>query len=134
MLIDDNEGDIFLFSEYFESSKERIDFSYLKDGQSALDYLLDPENQKAKHFPDVILLDINLPRKNGLEVLKQIKGDEALRKMPVIMFTTSSSPNDIEMSYDFHANSFVTKPVDANQYSYFLSRLEEYWFQIVSLT
>src|SRR5882672_6253573 len=108
LLVEDNEGDILLTKEALEDAKLVNKLTVVRDGRQAVDLLINQKNSKIDQMPDLILLDINLPRKNGHEVLKYIKEDDRLRHIPVIMLTTSSSEKDIDLSYNNYANCFVT--------------------------
>ncbi len=133
LLVEDNEGDIFLTREAMEESKINNTISVLKNGSDVMDFL-----QKKKKFtdaqtPDIILLDLNLPKKNGLEVLMEIKGSEEFKRIPVIMLTTSSSEADVAESYKRHVNCFITKPVDAESFLKVVAATENFWIRIVTL-
>lgn len=133
LLVEDNEGDILLTQEAFEEAKILTRLSVVRDGKEAMDFL----NKQGKHtnaeMPDMVLLDVNLPKKNGHEVLKYIKGSDGLKHMPVIMLTTSSSPKDINLSYNNYANCFITKPVDVNEFIGVIATIENFWISIVKL-
>ena len=133
LLVEDNEGDILLTKEAFEDAKIHVNLSVVQDGREAIDFL----NKQGKHInaalPDLLLLDVNLPKKNGHEVLKYIKGNDFFRHIPVIMLTTSSSPSDINLSYNNYANCFITKPVDANDFLSVIASIESFWITIVKL-
>ena len=133
LLVEDNEGDIFLVTEALEEGKIVNKISVAKDGKDAMDFL----DRKGKHenaaTPDLILLDVNLPKKNGHEVLEYIKGQENLKQIPVIMLTTSSAEKDILLSYKNHANCFITKPVDVDSFLKVIYSIENFWINIVAL-
>jgi CheY-like chemotaxis protein len=105
----------------------------VRDGKDAVDFLTKMGSFKEAETPDLLLLDVNLPKKNGHEVLKFIKEDERLKHIPVIMFTTSSSQKDINLSYQNHANCYITKPVDVTEFLSVISRIENFWISIVDL-
>ena len=134
LLVEDNEGDILLTLEAFEESKFKSQVSVARNGQEALDYL----NQKGEfsnvHRPDLILLDINIPIFNGLEVLEEIKQDESLKKIPVIMLTTSSNQKDIEKAYKNYCNSYVKKPLEMSDFMEAILKIEEFWLQLSVLS
>ena len=132
LLVEDNEGDIVLTLEALSDAKLKNQVSVVRDGAEALDYL---NNRKpTPHLlPDLILLDINLPKIDGKEVLQTIKNDHALKKIPVVMLTTSSSELDITDSYNLHANCFITKPVDLNKFFNVVRVIEDFWITIVKL-
>lgn len=133
LLVEDNEGDIFLIKEALEEGKIVNKISVTKDGKEAIDFLEKKANYKNEETPDLILLDINLPKKNGLEVLEYIKTAENLKQIPVIMLTTSSSEKDVLLSYKNHANCFITKPLDVNNFLTIVSSIESFWINIVKL-
>lgn len=133
LLVEDNEGDILLTKEALEDARIYINLSVVKDGKEAMDFL----GKKDKYFnadlPDIMLLDVNLPKKNGHEVLKYVKEDENLKHIPVIMLTTSSSQKDINLSYNNFANCYITKPVEANDFLAVVTSIENFWISIVKL-
>ena len=133
LLVEDNEGDIFLTVEALEERKIVNKISVVKDGKEAIDFLEKVEGFEDTDQPDLILLDVNLPKKNGHEVLAYIKSHLNLKHIPVIMLTTSSSERDIQKSYANHANCFITKPIDADDFLRVVSSIENYWISIVSL-
>jgi CheY-like chemotaxis protein len=133
LLVDDNEGDILLTREALEEAKIVNRISVAHDGMEAIRFL-----KKAPPFtdgdtPDLILLDINLPKMDGKEVLSIIKNDPELKRIPVIMLTTSSSEKDILTSYDNHANCYITKPVDLERFMEVVRTIEDFWISIVKL-
>lgn len=133
LLVEDNEGDIVLTRDALEEYKIATNTSIARDGKAAIE-LLDELCQKGPVFlPDLILLDINLPKKNGQEVLQAIKTDDRFKDIPVIMLTTSSSQEDILRAYQNHANCFITKPVEADQFLEVVSSIENFWISIVKL-
>lgn len=133
LLVEDNEGDIFLTREAMEESKIINTVSVLKNGSEVMDFLQKKHRFSEAPTPDLILLDMNLPKKNGLEVLMEIKGSEEFQMIPVIMLTTSSSEEDISESYKRHVNCFITKPVDAESFIKTVIATEHFWMQIVTL-
>lgn len=133
LLVEDNEGDIFLITEALEEGKIVDKISVTKDGKEAIDFLEKKEKYKNEETPDLILLDVNLPKKNGHEVLEYIKTSENLKQIPVIMLTTSSSDKDVLLSYKNHANCFITKPLDVNNFLTIVSSIESFWINIVKL-
>jgi len=129
LLVEDNEGDVRLIKEAFSESKINKHFSVAKDGEDALNYLYKKGQYSSNTIrPDIILLDINLPKKNGFEVLNQIKNDPELKRIPVIMLSSSSSEDHISKSYELNANCYVTKPVDFDEYSEVVKTIEDFWF------
>ena len=134
LLVEDNEGDIILTLDAFEESKVKTEISVTRNGQEALDFLNKRGNYKDAKKPDLILLDINIPVYNGHEVLKQIKEDQMLKKIPVIMLTTSSSQKDINSAYENHSNSYVKKPLDMEEFLEAILKIEEFWLQLSTLS
>ncbi len=133
LLVEDNEGDILLTTEALEEKKIVNKISVARDGQEALDFILKQGNYKDAPIPDLILLDVNLPKKNGHEVLQVIKTTESIQQIPVIMLTTSSSEKDINLSYKHHANCYITKPVEAEAFLEAITSIEDLWLTIVKL-
>ncbi len=133
LLVEDNEGDVRLVKEAFNESKIDKVFSVAKDGEEALNYLYRRGKYADCVRPDIILLDINLPKKNGFEVLESIKKDDDLKRIPVIMLSSSSSEDHISKSYDLSANCYVTKPVDFDEYTQTVKTIEDFWFQMAKL-
>jgi two-component system, chemotaxis family, response regulator Rcp1 len=136
LLVEDNDGDILLTKEAFNEAKLKNEIAVVKDGEAALDYLFRREkyeNDDTWALPDMILLDINLPRVSGLEVLAEIKRDAQLKVIPVIMLTTSESEKDIMTSYRHYANCYITKPVDLDKFLDVVKTIENFWISIVKL-
>lgn len=133
LLVEDNEGDIVLTQEAFDESKFKTDLSVVKNGQEALDFLFKRGNYKNSKKPDLILLDINIPVFNGHEVLQQIKEDPILKKIPVIILTTSSNPKDVDSAYEHHCNSYVRKPLHMDEFLKAILKIEEFWLQLTTL-
>jgi len=133
LLVEDNEGDILLTKEAFEEARILTKLSIVRDGKEAMDFLNKEGKYANTEMPDMLLLDVNLPKKNGHEVLQYIKGNEILKHIPVIMLTTSSSPKDINLSYNNYANCFITKPVDVNEFVGVIATIENFWISIVKL-
>ncbi|WP_323755848.1 response regulator [Roseivirga sp.] len=134
LLVEDNEGDILLTQEAFETCKVKTQISIAKNGQEALDFLFKRGEYVNAKKPDLILLDINLPIFNGHEVLKLIKADSMLKKIPVIMLTTSSSQKDLDDAYENHCNSYVKKPLEINEFLEAILKIEEFWLQLTTLS
>lgn len=134
LLVEDNEGDIFLTKEAFEESKLKTKISIVRNGQEALDFLYKKAKFEEVEKPDLILLDINIPIFNGHEVLEKIKADSTLKKIPVIMLTTSSNPKDIDKAYSNHCNSYVKKPINMDDFLNAILKIEQFWLQLSSLT
>lgn len=133
LLVEDNEGDIFLTTEALEDGKIVNKISVVKDGKAAIDFLEKENGYEKVTRPDLILLDVNLPRKNGHEVLKYIKQSPEFRMIPVIILTTSSSERDIILSYKNYANCFITKPVAVDDFLRVVTGVENFWVSIVRL-
>jgi CheY-like chemotaxis protein len=133
LLIEDNEGDILLTKEAFEQSKLIAQIDVVKDGMAGIDYFKHILEDHRISLPELVLLDINLPKKNGQEVLQFIKGNEILKQIPVIMLTTSSSDNDIINSYKNQANCYIMKPVDINTFMSVISKIEDFWLATAKL-
>lgn len=133
LLVEDNPGDILLTTEALQERKLINKVSVVKNGVDALRFLFKQSPYEGAETPDLVLLDINLPLKNGLEVLLEIKKDDATKKIPVIMLSTSSDLKDINLSYERHANCFITKPLDINDFMKAVFKIEEFWIQLVKL-
>lgn len=133
LLVEDNEGDIVLTLDAFEESKVKSEISLARNGKEALDFLFKRGTYVKAKKPDLILLDINMPLYNGHEVLKQIKSADQLKKIPVIMLTTSSNKKDIDLSYENHCNSYVQKPLEMDNFLKAILKIEEFWLQLSTL-
>jgi len=133
LLVEDNEGDIVLTLEALKEAKINNVIQVVKDGEEALQYLRKQERFSNMETPDLILLDINLPKLNGKEVLAEIKKDEDLMIIPVVMLTTSDSEKDILESYQYHANCYITKPVDFQKFMDVVRTIKDFWIDIVQL-
>ena len=133
LLIEDNEGDILLTTEAFEDAKILNTLSIARDGQEAVHFLEKKGSFSDANTPDLILLDVNLPKKNGHEVLQYIKSSKVLKHIPVIMLTTSVSEKDIAKSYENHANCYITKPVEVDDFLNVIASIENFWIKIVQL-
>ncbi len=133
LLVEDNQGDVDLTREALEQSKIYNQLSVVNDGVEAIEFL----RRKGKYVhasrPDLVLLDLNLPKKDGREVLAEIKSDDNLKRIPVVVLTSSKAEEDILKSYNLHANSYVTKPMDLGQFFKVVQSIEEFWFTIVML-
>jgi CheY-like chemotaxis protein len=131
LLIEDNEGDILLTTEAFEESKIVNKITAIKDGKKAINFFEILTNKE--DAPHLILLDINLPKVSGHEVLMYIKTSEKYKSIPVIMLTTSSSEKDILSSYKNHVNCYITKPIDVTDFMKAIMKIEDFWINIVSI-
>ena len=133
LLVEDNPGDAELAREALKSSKFCNELFLVKDGIEALAFLRQEGEFRTVPRPDLILLDLNLPRKDGREVLKEIKGDSDLKTIPVVVLTTSKADEDIIRSYQLHANCYITKPLDLGQFFAVVKNIKEFWMSIVVL-
>jgi CheY-like chemotaxis protein len=131
--VEDNEGDIGLIEEVLEEAKIRNNLHIAKDGEEAMLFLHGEGRFSGSPRPDVILLDLNLPKKDGREVLREIKEDDILKNIPVVILTTSGAEKDIHRSYDLHANAYVTKPLDFDQFIIVIKSIANFWLEIVKL-
>jgi CheY-like chemotaxis protein len=129
MLVEDNPGDVRLTREALKEGQIFHHLVAVPDGEEALRYLLDERNPR----PDLIFLDLNLPRKGGREVLAEIKQNKDTSMIPIIVLTTSEAEQDIRQSYLLHANCYITKPVDINQFIHVIQSVEQFWFQTATL-
>jgi len=133
LLVEDNPGDVRLTIEALKETKVMNNLSVVVDGEEAMDYL----KQRGQHAdatkPDLILLDLNLPKKSGREVLEEIKQDEELQTIPVVVLTVSQAERDIVKSYQLHANCYINKPIDLDQFVEVIKAIEEFWLTIVKL-
>jgi two-component system, chemotaxis family, response regulator Rcp1 len=133
LVVEDNSGDARLIREVLNESKIYTSLHIVNDGVEALDFL----NKKGKYQkvprPDLIILDLNLPKKDGREVLSEIKSDKELMHIPIVIMTISQAEEDILRSYNLHANCYVTKPIDLNQFIKVVKSIETFWFSIVKL-
>lgn len=133
LLVEDNEGDIVLTVDALKEFKYPNIVTVVKDGTEALKYIDCDAMEHDCNEPDLILLDVNLPKVNGHEVLKRIKNNDKKKHIPIVMLTTSSSQKDVLKSYQNHANCFVTKPVDAQDFVRVITSIENFWLSIVQL-
>ena len=133
LLVEDNPGDVRLTREALREGKVRNNLAVASDGVEAVAYLRKEGEYASAVRPDLILLDLNLPRKDGREVLEEIKGDPFLRNIPVVVLTSSQADDDIACVYDLHANCYVTKPMDLDQFIRVVESIEDFWFTIVKL-
>lgn len=133
LLVEDNLGDVELTREAFDEAKLRNNLNVVRDGDQALDYLYKRNGNEHAVTPDIILLDLNLPKTDGREVLEEIKSNKSLRKIPTIVLTSSQADKDVIESYDLHANCYIVKPVDAIKFMEVITRIESFWVDIVCL-
>lgn len=133
LMVEDNPGDVRLTIEALNGAKVRNRINVVQDGVEALAYLHRKGQYANAPFPDLILLDLNLPKKDGREVLAEIKGDKHLHRIPVVILTSSQAEQDILKAYDLNANAYVTKPVDLEQFITVVKSIEDFWLEIVKL-
>ena len=133
LLVEDSPTDVFLAREALEQAKVLNTLHVVSDGVEAMDYLHRRGPYAGAVRPDLVLLDLNLPRKDGREVLAEIKADAGLKRIPVVVLTTSKAEEDILRAYGLHANCYVAKPVDFDRFAEVVKAIESFWFTIVSL-
>ncbi|MBI1422896.1 MAG: response regulator [Gammaproteobacteria bacterium] len=133
LLVEDNPGDVRLTQEALLEGKLKNRLYVAKDGVEAIEFLRREGNFQDAVTPDLILLDLNLPRKDGRQVLQEIKADPVLRVIPVVVLTTSEAEEDILKSYDLHANCYITKPVDLDRFLKIVQMIENFWLSVVKL-
>lgn len=133
LMVEDNPGDVRLTQEALKEGRLWNHLTVAQDGIEAMEYLRRSGRFAKASFPDLILLDLNLPKKDGREVLAEIKSDEKLKLIPVVILTTSRAEEDIVKSYKLHANCYITKPVDFPQFASVVRSIEDFWFTVVKL-
>lgn len=133
LLVEDDPGDVLMTREAFEEHKLRNNLHVVSDGVEALSFLRQEGEYADVPQPDLVLLDLNLPRKDGREVLAEIKADPQLRRTPVVVLTTSEAEEDVLRSYDLHANAYVTKPVDFERFIDVVRRIDSFFVTVVKL-
>lgn len=133
LLVEDNPGDVRLTLEALRDSRIANRVTVAQDGAEALEIVRGRGPTGSEPRPDLILLDLNLPKVNGFEVLEKLKNDDACRRIPIIVFTSSKAEQDILKTYNLHANSFVTKPIDFEQFANVVRSIENFWFVVVQL-
>ncbi len=133
LLVEDDPGDVVIAKEALKASRLKSKLTVVPDGVEALRYLRREDDYAKADRPDLILLDLNLPRKSGHEVLAEVKADPSLRKIPVVVLTTSGATEDVELSYDLHANVFVTKPVDFDHFTEVVKQIDDFFLSVASL-
>jgi CheY-like chemotaxis protein len=133
LLVEDDPGDVLMIREAFEENKVRNELHVCSDGEDALVFLRQEGPHEAAPRPDLVLLDLNLPRRDGREVLAEIKADERLRTIPVVILTTSEAEEDVLRSYALHANAYVTKPVDFDRFIDVVRQIDEFFVTVVKL-
>lgn len=133
LLVEDNTGDARLAQEALKESKIKNTLHIVTDGEQATDFLFQRNGYEKAARPDLILLDLNLPKKDGREVLAEIKRNEDLRTIPIVILTMSKSEEDIIRSYHLHANCYITKPLDLDKFIQVIKTIEDFWLSIVQL-
>jgi two-component system response regulator len=133
LLVDDDAGDTLITTEALQHSKVTNNLHTVANGEEALAFLRREGDYADAVRPDLVLLDLNLPRRDGREVLAEVKGDDDLRRIPVVVLTTSAAEEDIIRSYDLHANAYVTKPVDFDRFVEVVRSIDDFYFTIVRL-
>ncbi|MBI5106672.1 MAG: response regulator [Solirubrobacterales bacterium] len=133
LLVEDDPGDVLLIEEAFDDNKVHNNLHVVRDGEQALDFLLGQGAHAGAPRPDLVLLDLNLPRKDGREVLAEVKANEELRTIPIVVLTTSEAEEDVLRSYELHANAYVTKPVDFERFVSVVRQIDEFFVSVVKL-
>lgn len=133
LVVEDNTGDARLIKEVLNDNKIYSSLHIVKDGVEAMEFLHSKGKHKTAPKPDLIILDLNLPKKDGREVLADIKADDELKHIPVVIMTISQAEEDILKSYNLHANCYITKPLDLNQFIKVVKSIQDFWFSIVKL-
>ena len=133
LLVEDNKGDIGLITEFFIDSKIRTNLHVAEDGEEAISFLCGKDQFLGSPLPDIIILDWNLPKKDGSEVLKEIKENNNLKNIPVIILTTSNTEKDIVRAYDLNANAYTVKPLDFEEFMTAIGSIQDFWFKAVTL-
>lgn len=133
LLVEDNPGDARLTLEAFKEGRVLNHLTVINDGAEALEYLRREGPHADAKQPDLVLLDLNLPKKDGREVLAEVKSDARLRNIPVVVLTTSAAPEDVKKAYGEHANCYITKPVDLEQFLHVVQSIENFWLSLVKL-
>jgi len=133
LIVEDNPGDARLAQEALKESKIKNQLHIVNDGMAATDFLFKRNDYKDAPRPDLIILDLNLPKKDGREVLAEIKADENLKRIPIVIFTTSKAEEDILKTYNLHANCYITKPLNFDKFMEVIKSIEDFWLTIVKL-
>lgn len=133
LVVEDNPGDARLITEVLKSNEIHNSLNIVKDGVEAMDFLNQNGKFAAMPRPDLIFLDLNLPKKDGREVLTEIKSNDRLKQIPVVVMTMSQAEEDIVKSYSLHANCYITKPIDLDQFVKVVESIEDFWFSLVKL-
>ncbi|WP_018639083.1 response regulator [Parafrankia elaeagni] len=133
LLVEDDPGDVLMTREAFEDHKLKNNLNVVSDGVEALAYLRGEDPYVGAARPDLILLDLNLPRRDGREVLAEVKADEQLRRIPIVVLTTSEAEEDVLRSYDLHANAYITKPVDFERFVSVVRQIDDFFITVARL-
>ena len=133
LLAEDNPGDVVLTQEAFQDSKIINNLHVVHDGEEAIGFLRRQGKYASANRPDLILLDLNMPKKDGREVLAEIKSDESLKKIPVVVMTSSKAESDVVQTYNLHVNSYIVKPLNLERFAAVVETIEDFWFSIVVL-
>jgi len=133
LVIEDNPGDVRLIKEALKESSIKATLYILGDGSTAIRFLDESKQEPFLTLPSLILLDLNFPRRSGLDILRHIKADDALKRIPVIVLSSSQNPDDIAKAYDLHANCYLTKPVDFEPFINIVKAVEYFWLQLAKL-
>jgi len=133
LLVEDNEGDVFLAKRAFKKARIANNINVACDGEVAIQMLNNQGEYQDNAKPDIIFLDINMPKKDGKQVLAEIKSNDKLKRIPVIILTSSKAEQDVLKTYDLHANGYIIKPIDIQQFHEVVTAIEEFWFTIVTM-
>jgi two-component system, chemotaxis family, response regulator Rcp1 len=133
LLVEDNPGDVRLTAETLRTGKVANDLHVAKDGEDAMAFLRRQTPHTGAPRPDLVILDLNLPRKDGIEVLTEIKQDDSLHVIPIVILTTSGAERDVLQSYELKANAYITKPIDVHDFIAAVTSIEDFWLNIVRL-
>lgn len=133
LLVEDNPGDVRLTQEAFRDASLNNELHVVRDGQEALDFLFQEREYESAPRPAMILLDLNLPKVDGMEVLEDVKTDPELRRIPVVILTGSEAEEDIVASYEKHSNAYLTKPIDPDEFVRLVQSFEQFWLTLVEL-
>lgn len=133
LLVEDNDGDIFLTKKAFEKAKIMNHIYVAKDGEIAMEMLRREGEYADIAVPDIVLMDINLPKKDGMQVLKEMKNDDALKTIPVVILTSSKAEQDVVATYQLHASSYIVKPISLEKFHEVVAAIENFWFSVVVL-
>ncbi len=133
LVCEDNLGDVYIITDALKNSEIKYNLHHVTHGEAAIDYLQQSGDYKNASHPDLILLDLNLPKKHGFEVLKEIKSDLRLKSIPVVILTSSQAEQDVLKSYELYGNCFVTKPFELEEFVRAIQKIEKFWLNLVQL-